>query len=312
MASLVFTVPRDQPYIKPTVSPQLFPISFPPSNPSSKSHQQYAMASSQVNEAVSDATTFDSDISVDSDFETQSPPTKIAGASIKSLHKLSEASIMKSLKEALHGYQARASYSLGGSIPIVSFPESSQDDSSTKSPQMSLPPVALRFDIKPEAGEPEQASEHSPSIAKVIFPPLGSLDDSGLLALVKACTPATFGLGGKDVLDETYRKAGKLDREDFCVDFHPADYGIVSAIAQTLLPSVAKAMANREEKNDAQTDKKGDDQGGRKTRRMETPAEAEKTKEKGKKDALSEHWGVLAQLYKLNVRTRNNKRHKAC
>jgi hypothetical protein len=33
--------------------------------------------------------------------------------------------------------------------------------------------------------------------------------------LAAACQAATFGRGGEDILDETYRKAGKLDEQDF-------------------------------------------------------------------------------------------------
>ena len=38
-------------------------------------------------------------------------------------------------------------------------------------------------------------------------------------ALQDACEKATFGRGSEDVLDETYRKAGKLDAEDFSLCF---------------------------------------------------------------------------------------------
>ena len=37
--------------------------------------------------------------------------------------------------------------------------------------------------------------------------------------LAEACDPATFGVGGEDVYDETYRKAGKLDKNDFAIGF---------------------------------------------------------------------------------------------
>jgi hypothetical protein len=61
--------------------------------------------------------------------------------------------------------------------------------------------------------------------------------DEGQDELLQSCAPATFGCKGKDILDEAYRKAGKLDRSQFAVDFHPHDYGIVDVVAQTLLPS---------------------------------------------------------------------------
>jgi acyl-CoA synthetase (AMP-forming)/AMP-acid ligase II len=109
--------------------------------------------------------------------------------------------------------------------------------------------LALRFDTPA-------------SVGKVIFPISTSSDSSELEHLLRACTPATFGSGGKDILDETYRKAGKLDRANFSVDFHPHDYGILDAIAQTLLPSMYRLDRN---------------------------------------EGREEHWGVKAELYKLNV-----------
>lgn len=86
--------------------------------------------------------------------------------------------------------------------------------------------------------------------------------------LLGACSPATFGSNGKDILDEEYRKAIKLDWSNFAVDFYPHDYGIVDAIAQTLLPRINPLRAGAFGTN-------GNDN--------------------------SEHWGVRCELYKLNV-----------
>jgi hypothetical protein len=81
--------------------------------------------------------------------------------------------------------------------------------------------------------------------------------------LLKMCDPATFGLGGKDVLDEQYRKAGKLDKTQFSTGFHPHDYGIVDTIKQTLLPNALSHVM----------------------------------------EGRVAHRGVMAELYKLNVRS---------
>ncbi len=53
--------------------------------------------------------------------------------------------------------------------------------------------------------------------------------------LLKDCSPASFGRGGKDVMDETYRKAGKLDEAAFCTNFNPYALGIVETAAQALV-----------------------------------------------------------------------------
>ena len=40
-------------------------------------------------------------------------------------------------------------------------------------------------------------------------------DVEALNQLERACEPATFGRNAEDVLDETYRKAGKMDSDNF-------------------------------------------------------------------------------------------------
>ncbi|KAL2064514.1 hypothetical protein VTL71DRAFT_3651 [Oculimacula yallundae] len=82
------------------------------------------------------------------------------------------------------------------------------------------------------------------------------------------CLPATFGFNNRDVLDETYRKAGKLDAENFSTSFHPADFGVLDAIGQCLLPGLGL-------KADCMKMGLGKGRGA--------------------------HWGVRAELYKLNV-----------
>ena len=69
---------------------------------------------------------------------------------------------------------------------------------------------------------------------KVSFP--FSQDTAGFEALLRKCEPATFGLENRDVLDEGYGKAGKLDNTAFSTNFHPHDCGIVNAVHQILMP----------------------------------------------------------------------------
>ena len=58
-----------------------------------------------------------------------------------------------------------------------------------------------------------------------------------LAALTEACDPATFGLGGEDVLDETYRKATKLDASKFAITFDPLRCSLIGSIKDQLLDS---------------------------------------------------------------------------
>lgn len=57
--------------------------------------------------------------------------------------------------------------------------------------------------------------------------------------LLKDCQPASFGRGGKDVMDESYRKAGKMDESVFCSNFNPYALGIIDTVAQALTPNLA-------------------------------------------------------------------------
>ena len=67
------------------------------------------------------------------------------------------------------------------------------------------------------------------------FIDLANASAESLTALTEACDPATFGLGGEDVLDETYRKAAKLDASKFAITFDPVRCGLISAIKDQLL-----------------------------------------------------------------------------
>ncbi|KAI0311610.1 hypothetical protein OF83DRAFT_1150151 [Amylostereum chailletii] len=51
-----------------------------------------------------------------------------------------------------------------------------------------------------------------------------------LLALAQACQPATFGRGQENVLDETYRKAGKMDANQFSTPLVPERTSLADAI----------------------------------------------------------------------------------
>jgi hypothetical protein len=91
--------------------------------------------------------------------------------------------------------------------------------------------------------------------------PIYRLESATLEDLVQDCRPATFGFNGKDMLDEAVRKAGKLEAHEFSTNFNPYDYGIVDTVARELMPVLVRA---------------------------------------GRQPAV-DRWGVIAELYKLNV-----------
>ena len=59
--------------------------------------------------------------------------------------------------------------------------------------------------------------------------------DGDLEALAQACDPATFGKNDEDVLDETYRKAGKLDEAHYSTTFDPYSTGLMGALSNRLI-----------------------------------------------------------------------------
>lgn len=71
---------------------------------------------------------------------------------------------------------------------------------------------------------------------KLVLPVNGdAASEIAFAQLLKDCEPATFGHGNKDVYDETYRKAGKMDEEKFCTNFSPYEHGVIDMIVQALV-----------------------------------------------------------------------------
>lgn len=56
-----------------------------------------------------------------------------------------------------------------------------------------------------------------------------------LSRLAETCDPATFGLNRQDVLDESYRKAGKLDNTNFALKFDVERSGLIDVIRSDFL-----------------------------------------------------------------------------
>lgn len=192
-------------------------------------------------------------------------PTKIHSFQFRSSHsvapvqeskpskvKVHEQSPLKELIEAVSAQ--KAPFFCGGEVRISDH----QDESvghSKHSPQSNgefiSDPIVLRWD-----------SPSNESTRKLTFPPADG--EIAIEDLLRDCAPATFGIGGEEVLDESYRKAVKLDAHQFSTNFNPYDVGIVDAISQVLLPEIAKPIADR-------------------------------------KAAFGDNSGVVAELYTLNV-----------
>lgn len=167
------------------------------------------------------------------------------------------------LSKALQGI----SFSCSGSLKIDHDWEAKQWTFGSLVDPPSAPPVIVRWDA-------------DGSVGKVRIPFQGD-ESPDLDQLIKNGLPATFGLDGVDVLDESYRKAIKLDCNQFSSNFHPHDHGILDIISQTLLPTVAGFQLADERVKSAD------------------------------KTYLSEDWGLVAELYKLNIYSAPSGRFKA-
>lgn len=71
------------------------------------------------------------------------------------------------------------------------------------------------------------------------LPVATGLDEEAFQQLLHDCRPATFGRGGEDVYDESYRRAGKLDASQFSTSFDIHESGILNEVARWLLPGVS-------------------------------------------------------------------------
>lgn len=180
----------------------------------------------------------------------------------------------------IHGAAAssQAAFCCAGQVPInaVSSFEKIKDDVTDR--QLTSTPVVIRWDRKdgktiskvtlPVAHEKKRGVGRPSKKQKTDSDGVGTLNHAAIQDLLDDCAPASFGKDGKDVLDDSYRKAVKLDCDQFSTNFNPYDVGIIGAIAHTLLPGFAKPIAN-----------------------------------KAKEHTSAECLGVVAELYKLNVWT---------
>ncbi|KAI0860334.1 hypothetical protein F4860DRAFT_479537 [Xylaria cubensis] len=124
-------------------------------------------------------------------------------------------------------------FACGGSIPITT--QSPQEGTSAHEQQglkkFSFSPSAITLRWDPE--DPTTPA----SQCRLTFP-FNNQEQKTFKRLLGDMQPATFGLGSEDVLDESYRKASKLDTSRFSSTFNPYELGIIDAVGQMLLPNL--------------------------------------------------------------------------
>ena len=134
----------------------------------------------------------------------------------------------RQLKGFIDGEQATATFACSGTIPIAE-----------SQPQETLlsAPVSVFW-----------STGNDSTAHKLVLPINGTVQESSagvLQQLVADCDPASFGLGDKDVIDPEYRRAVKLNPDQFASSFHPANHGIIENIEQILLPSLNSEHENK-------------------------------------------------------------------
>ncbi|KAF5011843.1 hypothetical protein FDECE_2075 [Fusarium decemcellulare] len=148
---------------------------------------------------------------------------------------------MKELRCWLKSNYNDTVFACGGRVPIdaqdeqslanetLSRPASVSSDSSSL---LTIPsatphvPVTLRWDPRDDSTPATHCKLTIPTVSP-----------DNLEHLLSEMMPATFGLGGEDVYDESYRKASKLEPSNFSTNFCPYTVGIIDAVSQLLLPS---------------------------------------------------------------------------
>ncbi|KAF4450398.1 2og-fe oxygenase family [Fusarium albosuccineum] len=132
-------------------------------------------------------------------------------------------------------------FACGGRVPIdaqdeqplaketLSRPASVSSDSSSL---LTIPsatphvPVTLRWDPRDDSTPATHCKLTMPTV-----------NPDNLEHLLSEMMPATFGRGGEDVHDESYRKASKLEPSNLSTNFCPYTVGIIDAVSQLLLPN---------------------------------------------------------------------------
>lgn len=125
--------------------------------------------------------------------------------------------LFSTARNALADQEARDIFTVGGKLEISDSPASFGAPTAR--------PVVIRWDSKHDGG----CGRSSFPVSKN-----DGSSDQAFQKLLKDCEPATFGFGQRDVLDESYRKAGKMDVNDFCTNFNPYEHGIMDTVNQAL------------------------------------------------------------------------------
>ncbi|THW48999.1 hypothetical protein D6C85_01435 [Aureobasidium pullulans] len=150
---------------------------------------------------------------------------------------MSENHLLEAFASALGESDSKSTFACGGTIPIILNTSSPSEHTSSIMPTqvfnqtVRTKPVTIRYG----------PLGHGQTLSL----PTETTKDPAFLNLISTCEPASFGREGKDVFDEQYRKATKLDTTEFCSSFCPYETGIIDVVTQLLMPSAKHEIAKR-------------------------------------------------------------------
>ena len=150
---------------------------------------------------------------------------------------MSENHLLEAFASALGESDSKSTFACGGTIPIIPNTSSPSEHTSSIMPTqvfnqtVRTKPVTIRYG----------PLGHGQTLSL----PTETTKDPAFLNLISTCEPASFGREGKDVFDEQYRKATKLDTTEFCSSFCPYETGIIDIVTQLFMPSVKREIAER-------------------------------------------------------------------
>ena len=127
-------------------------------------------------------------------------------------------SLLNTVSHALADQADQSVFALGGKIDFGTVTKALSNPSETSH-------IVIRWD-----------SGNTNHCRKVSLPVVENDADSqaAFAKLLEDSEPATYGVGSEAVLDETYRKAGKMNAARFSTNFNPYEHGVIDAIAQAL------------------------------------------------------------------------------
>jgi hypothetical protein len=149
---------------------------------------------------------------------------------------MSEQQLLGAFSSALGEADSQSTFACGGNIPIVFDPTTTSGHSDSDIESQVSDQVIITKSVTIRYGAPGQG--------QTLRLPTDTTMDPAFLDLITACEPATFGREVRDVYDEQYRKATRLDTADFCTDFCPYQTGIIDIVSQLLMPSIKRKVSS--------------------------------------------------------------------